>query len=202
LDEDGNAEISDETPADPQDSDCDGEADDPYKLFPDELQRELDAQASELDRSVQNDEEKPECIREAELLDDLIERGDGEPVGTLFDEPVKFPRPEQLDDEQVETALKGLLAQLALYGIALDVCEHFTPRDAYRLLVEEICPNQTAYPELRNTRWIQHFSTWEHCDACDAEMDKKLADEEQRRKAHPPNDTPNAPDQDDGEIPF
>ena len=97
--------------------------------------------------------------------------------------------------ESPTEALKTLLAQLALFGISLDICEHFTPRDAYRLLLEEICPGETAYPELRNTQWVQHFMTSEFCPACEAEFDREYEQRERQRKEHPGDD----PDED---LPF
>ena len=162
--------------------------DDPYNLFPDELQQELDAQARNLDRQLDSGEEKPRDIREMELLDDLIENSDGEPIVSLFDSPLKLPRPDDLDDVQAEQALKVLLAQLALFGIALDVCRHYTPRDAYRLLLEEICVEERAYPELRQTQWVQHFMTSEYCDQCDAEMEEEFRQYERRRGEGPPEE--------------
>jgi hypothetical protein len=129
-----------------------------------------------------SDEDKPQFIREMELMDELIERGDGEIIGSLFDGPVRFPRPDQLDDAAAEEALKSLLARMAVYNISLDVCEHFSPREAYRLLVERICVEEQAYPELRHTQWIQHFTTSEFCRQCEAEWERECEELERRRK--------------------
>ena len=169
------AEMSEEDEADP-DSD-----DDPYGLFPKGLQQQFDLEASQLDFTIEDDESKPRSLREMELMDELIEGGEGDIIASIFDEPVKLPRPEQLDDTQAEAALKSLLSQLALFGIALSVCEHFTPRDAYRLLLDEICTEERAYPQLRNTQWVQHFMTSEFCEACEAEMEQEFEDYERRR---------------------
>jgi len=162
--------------------------DDTYGLVPEELQRQLDAEAYEIDRAVGVEEDKPDIIRELELMDYLIEHSDGEPVGSIFDSPSKLPPPDQLDDEQAELVLKSLLAQLAFYGIALDVCEHFTPRDAYRLLIEDILEEGRFHPELRQTQWVQHFMTAEHCTECDAEAQRDFEEYERRRKENPTDD--------------
>ena len=154
--------------------------DDPYGLLPDELQNELDVQALELDRAaLKPDEDTARAMRELELMDDLIENSDGVPVGQVFDSPVKLPKPDDLTEENAEKVLKQLLAQLALYGIALNVCEHFTPLEAYRLLVERICHEEGAFPELRQTQWVQHYATWEYCKKCEAELEEEW---EQRQK--------------------
>lgn len=149
------------------------DADDPYGLFPDELQRWLDSESERMDRAVDSDGGS-QSQRELELMDKLLASGEGEPISGLFETPMKLLGPDQLGDDEVEGALKTLLAQLALYGIALDICEHFTPRDAYRLLVEEICRTQTAYPELRRTQWVQQFTTAEFCAACEAELEREF----------------------------
>jgi len=174
---------------------------DPYGLFPEGLNDQFESEASELDRALGSSDEGSRVMYEMELMDELIESGDGVPLDEIFDGPLKLPRPEQLgDEEEAETALKTLLAQLALFGIALDVCEHFTPRDAYRLLLEEICPEQTAYPELRNTQWVQHFMTSEFCPECEAEFDREYEESEQKRKENPEGDSAAGEPEDD--VPF
>ena len=174
----------------------DAEDEDPYGLFPEGLNDQFESEASELDQVLRSDEGS-RALYEMELMDDLIETSDGVRLDEIFDGPVKLPRPEQLgDDQEAEAALKTLLAQLAQFGIALDVCEHFTPRDAYRLLLEEICPQQTAYPELRNTQWVQHFMTSEFCPQCAAEFDREF----ELRNPKSEEDGPREKPEDD--IPF
>lgn len=169
------AALDDGSELDDDDEEEEESADDPYHLVSDELQEQLDRQAAAMDRSIRDEtDDDSRSLRELELMDELIESGDGQPISTLFDDPIKLPRPEQLSDEEVEQELKRLLAQLAVFGIALDVCEHFTPRDMYRLLLDEICTEENAYPELRNTQWVQHFMTSEFCEKCDAEFEKRL----------------------------
>jgi len=191
------AEINDDLPEAAGEEEPDEEEDDPYGLFPKDLERQFDAEAYQIDRALEDDEEKSQALRELELMDDLIENSPGEPLVTIFDDPVRLPRPDQLGDEEAEEALRALLAELALFGIALDICEHFTPREAYRLLVEEICPEERAYPELRNTQWVQCFSTSDFCEACEAEFDREFEEYERRRKENPSDDPPA-----DDEIPF
>lgn len=163
------------------------EEEDPYGLFPEELRRSLDRQARQADEAAMSDEDR-EMIREMELMDDLIEHSDGEPLISFLQTPKAYPHPDQLSDEEVEGALKAMLAELALWGIALDVCEHFTPRDTYRLLVEELLPNHRAHPELRGTGWVTHFSTWEFCPQCEAEAEREY--EEYQREHPEPDDEP------------
>ena len=201
VDEEGEEETSEEILNGYPEQQIDKELEDPYGLIPKELQRQFDSQAFETDRALETDDDTSRTIRELELMDDLIENSPGEPLVTIFDNPVRLPHPDRLDDEGAEQALKSLLAQLALFGIAVDICEHFTPRDAYRLLVEKICPEERAYPELRHTQWVQHFATSDFCEKCEEEFERDFERNERRRKDNPDDELP-----DDGsfsdDLPF
>ena len=147
--------------------------DDTFGLIPDELQRQLDAETRKLERAIGGKEDESETIREMELMDHLIDHSDGEPVWSILDAPSKLPHPDDLDDQQIEGILKSILVQLALLGIALDVCEHCTPRDAYRMLIERVLKEERFHPELRQTQWVQHFMTHDFCKQCEVEAEKK-----------------------------
>ena len=166
-------------------SDESDDDEDPYGLFPDELKERFDSDAEEVDREVLPDSDGFERVgggmSEAEQMEDLIENGEGVPIGNVFDPPFRLPRPEGLDDPQVESALKVLLAKMAEHGISLDVCEHFAPREAYELLVEEICPFELTHPDLEPTRWVQHFSTSDYCETCEAEFEREVEEYERNR---------------------
>ncbi len=200
VDEDGETQVHDFSPTLDEEEEIDEEEPDPYRLIPEELEKALDSQSLELDRAIHQDDELSRCTWETELMDDLIERSDGEPLASLFDNTLRFRRPDQLDDNEVEVELKSLLSQLALFGVSLDVCEHFTPRDVYRLLVEKVCPQERAYPELRGTQWVQHFATSDFCRSCEDEFQREYEEEELRRKDRPDGDA--GGDADDSDAPF
>jgi hypothetical protein len=182
------------------------------RLLPETLEHQFEEDAEAINRAIRGEEEKParrgesadEDIREMELMDALIESGPGEPLFELFEGPLRLPRPETLDDAGVEKALKSLLAQLAVFNVALAVCPHYSIRDAYRLMLERICPNEHAYSELRGTGWIQHFMTHESCPLCEAEADREYEEMERKRQEKgdepPANEWDEPPDDED--VPF
>ena len=188
IDEDGNAHTETFAAEDLAD---DGDDDDPYGLLPPDLQRQLDRDAKATDNTLagDDDEDLDKMMQETELMDDLIENSDGESLLSILHSPKSFAPVDTLSDDEAEAALKTLLGELALFGIALDMCEHYTPRDAYRLLIDDILPTQRGYRELKGTQWVQHFSTWEHCEQCDAEFEREW----QERKAKEANDTDDPP---------
>jgi len=202
--ENGHAETADETDFDDEaegddldDDDIDGE-DDPYGLFPEGLQAKLEAESTRADGAIDSSDEDDPFVQQMMLMDRLIENGEDVPVGNIFDPPIKLHLADALDDEQVEGALKMLLGRMATHGIALDMCEHYTPRAAYKLLMETILKEEGTFPELPQTGFVQHFMTHEFCDACDAEMQQEFEDYERGRQAEEAADE-ELPGLDDGE---
>jgi len=58
----------------------------------------------------------------------------------MIDHPEQLPRPADLSEVEAEVHLKSILGQLALYGISIHVCPHFTVHETYRWLLEDILP--------------------------------------------------------------
>jgi len=178
-DEDG-VTIEDWTPENPARA---AEGFDPS--IPDALQRTLDAEAEAVDRAIRagSDDKEDDDIAEFELMDYCIDHEEQQAPASLLGDMRQFPRPETLNDEEVESWLKVVLAQLALIGVALGVCEHFTPRDCYVLLLDTILPEPSVYEKLIGTGWVQHMMTHEYCPACEAEIDETMADAEDTEDA-------------------
>lgn len=154
---------------------------DPFGLFPDGLLDHLDEDAERLDSKLFGDSSDPPLLPpEIEMLEGLMEGG-GVQISDVFDPPVRLPRAKSLNDEEVEIALKKLLARMAEIGISLEVCEHFTPRGAYELLLDEICPYQITHPDLNTHHWIQNFYTSDYCNACEAEFEREVEEFERNR---------------------
>ena len=171
--------------------------DDPYGLFPKDLEASLETSSSDQPWS---DGPDPETLALWERLDALEDHSQDVPLCTLFDPPLKVPPPESLNDEQVVQALNSILMELALHNVALHMCEHFTPRSAYELLVNDILRNEETHPELPHSDMTQNFDTCWYCPECDAEFERRYAE----RKAQ--NDSTNGDtlgDFDpDGDVPF
>ena len=221
-------ETEDEFPEFPEDADDE----DPYGLFPPQLEEQLEgeiksAEISAIDETALGDSlglddplgedpfERPkrswdevipgideQTKRLYESWDEIFEGKKDVPLCTIFDPPLSIYPVDKLSDADVESALKVILRRLAMHSVALDMCEHFTCRDAYRLLVEEILPKYPVYPGLPLTGYVQHYSTWEYCRKCDEEFEAKWqADEKERLEREARGETePELPG--DDEIPF
>ena len=86
-------------------------------------------------------------------------------------------------DAQVAQALTVILMRLALHNVAFHMCEHFTPRAAYELLVDDILRNEETHPELPRIGFTMNFDTGEYCDECAAEYDGEAAEREARHQS-------------------
>jgi hypothetical protein len=160
----------------------------------------LDAQAEAIERAIRGEDDDDEdeeaddklekseedLILEMEMIDNLVTTDAGNLLINLFEEPHEFPDPNRLNDEQAEFVLKDLLRQLALCGIALHICPHYTAREAYRYLLEEIFPEVQVFKPLMESGWVQHFMTSEVCPQCEAEIEQEFEPDEADREQDPP----------------
>lgn len=152
------------------------------------LQRALDAEAAAIERAIRDGAEGDDAedddgddveddadplMAQTRLIDECLENGEETPFFELIGDLKALPRPESLSERAAEDQLKIVLSQLALIGVAYSVCDHCSPREAYRILLEEILPDCGAYEELIGTDWVQHFMTHEYCAACDAEAEER-----------------------------
>jgi len=177
--------------------------DDPYGLFPPELDQEL---AGEVDADLPSEATAeprdwsdvipgidPETKQMYEEWDEVTYGTKDVPLSEIFDPPIKLYTAEQLewlDEPTVSAALKELLKRLALLGVALNICEHYTPQQTYRYLTQEILPEYGVHPRLPQIGWVQHYDTSEDCTECQARFDREWAEQ------HP--DEP--PAEDDGDV--
>ncbi|MEZ6134713.1 MAG: hypothetical protein R3C53_07375 [Pirellulaceae bacterium] len=170
----------------------DEEQEDPYGLFDESLEDRVNQSLSENHQAELSDEEAPDDEHAADImrhswdipdLDDetreLYEQWDeifagkkDEPISYLFPNPLKLPKPDAVSsDEEAEELVKAILANLALLSVALDVCEHFTPQQSYRLLFQEILPSAKVHPNLAASEMVQHYATSDYCQICADEFE-------------------------------
>jgi len=178
--------------------------DDPYGLFPPELDQELAAEVHpgisgvDSESPAESPEPRdwsevipgidPETKRMYEEWDEVTYGTKDVPLTEIFDPPIKLYTAEQLewlDEPTVATALKELLKRLALLGVALSICEHYTPQQTYRYLTQEILPEYGVHPRLPQIGWVQHYDTSEDCAECQARFDREWAE---RHPEEPPAD--------------
>lgn len=174
----------------PDEEDEPEDEDDPYGLFDANLQQNVSESLGE-DLPVLEDGGKrdwedvipdidPETKAMYEQWDEIFEGKKDEPLSYLFPTTLKLPKPERVEtEEEAEQLVKAILAQLALLSVAIDVCEHFTAHQTYRLLMQEILPSAKVHPNLAASEMVQHYATSDYCQQCDAEFE---ADYEARQR--------------------
>jgi hypothetical protein len=126
----------------------------------------------------------PETKRMYEQWDEVTEGTQDVPFTEVFDPPIKIYTADQLaalTDAEAEVAFKELLSRLALLGVAVAQCEHFSHKLAYRMVAEEILPRYGVHPKLPQIGWVQHYDTSEFCRKCQEEFDRKYEEESRLR---------------------
>ncbi len=161
---------------------------DPSEVLEEDFQddEELDWE-EELEEDWEEEYDEDDFIEEMERMEECLETT-GRPLCELWQSLDKPPAVETLDDEAVQAHLKSLIGQLALFNIAFNICEHCTPREAYRILTEEILPNHYGRPRLAGTGWITHFTTHEFCRECQEKAKRKYPDDKRGTKDDSQND--------------
>ncbi|WP_425613417.1 hypothetical protein NA78x_003249 [Anatilimnocola sp. NA78] len=168
----------------------DESGDDPYQLFPADLPTHLlqagfaaeDAEqvvppaADERPQRRSWDEVipglDPETKRMYDEWDEIVDGAKDEPLVMQFDPPISLKKPAAITTEaEAETALRTLLASLALHSVAIDICEHFEPLATYRWLLEEILPKAQIHPRLGKTGFVKHYCTYESCKQCNEDFE-------------------------------
>jgi lysophospholipase L1-like esterase len=163
-------------------SDEEGDRDE-SSLFTGDLERMLEEQADAVDRKIAGGGSSDDDAQDIEILDYCIEHGGPEdPVLPFITAGGPLPRPEGLGDDEVEAALKDLLARLALINISVDICDHCTPRDCYRMLLGEMLPETAIYRDIIGTGNIMHIGTYDWCKECEREIEEDMRTFEEREK--------------------
>ncbi len=109
--------------------------------------------------------------------DEIFSGKKDQPLPYLFEKTLRLPRPDAVEtDEEAWPLVVAILEQLARLSFVLDVCEHYTPLQTYRLLMEEVLQNAQVHPNLAASEIVQHYSTSDYCAECEAEFDIDVDD--------------------------
>jgi hypothetical protein len=185
---------------------ADDEEDDeeePLDDYLDTLNAERDAAIREsAEASEDLDEDTRRFMEETRLMDRLIREEPGEPLGSLL-EPRSLPHPDTLDEKAAEAQVMALLVEMALMGVQLHMCEHFTYKQAYQFLVDEVFPEMRVHPELKGTGWVQCHDTSEACETCERESEERYqAYERERAARRERGEDPDGIPEDGEDLPF
>lgn len=204
-------------------SDAEAEApedDDPYGLFPPDLDEQLAMGDDSAAPTAPADKKQrdwadviPGIDQETKALyeqwDEILHGENHEPVTSLFDPPITLPPAETLTEDEAAGHLKTILARLAEFCIAIDMCEHATALNTYRWLLTDILPQARFTKASVGSGFVQHYSTFDDCPECEAEFEaewaarKRQQDNSQQDNSEQDNSDQDNSDQDpDEEVPW
>jgi len=120
---------------------------------------------------AESDYNLEEDLLELNYMDDVVEgKYDDDP---LLASVLDIPEIDGLTDTQAEAKLKEVLGMLAMYGIAIHICEHFTAKDTLRIIRDDYGLESRIHPGFVGSGWVQNFNTGESCPKCDAEFEER-----------------------------
>ena len=100
------------------------------------------------------------------LLDAMLDGNAKErPLHELLPNTLQLPRVTQLDGLALQLKVKEILAHLAVLGVTLDMCHHFTPAQAYNMLLD-LLDNEQIHAESAKSGFIVHYMSFDHCERC------------------------------------
>lgn len=174
--EDGSVERVSDSPDEATD-------DDPYGLFDPDMEQAIqhsleaddaDAGPAEKGQPRSWSEVIPGIDPETEALYeqwDEVLHGPQELATSLFDSIQLPPVASVISDEQAWPLVAAIMGRLATCSVAFDMCEHATPLTAYRCLMEDVLPIAKVSPLAGASKCVVHYSMWEYCPECAAEME-------------------------------
>ncbi len=167
--------------------------DDPFELFPTDLEEHLreTSDAHQFEEAAIEEPPQPrdwadvipgidpETKAMYEQWDEIYGGQKDEMLSTLLDPALQLPHPDMVTDEATARSyVLQIAASLARVSVAFDICRHFTLVQTYRWLVEVVLSEGHVHPNQLAHEIVTHYSSWEFCPQCDAE-----ADAEYRRTA-------------------
>lgn len=170
----------------------DEEDDDPYGLFPADIEQQLNVTEDVPYDDFPSAEPPqprdwadvipgidPETKALYEQWDEIYGGRKDELLSAMLDPPLQLPPPDEVQDEATARAyVLQIAASLARLSVAFDLCKHFDMVRAYRWLVEEILVEGHVHPNQLAHEIVTHYSSWEFCPACDAEFDAEYEREQ------------------------
>ncbi|OVE82655.1 hypothetical protein BVY04_00415 [bacterium M21] len=120
-----------------------------------------------------NEPSYQEFVAKMEKFEETVIEGKGESVriGSLFDEH-HWPKPEGLTEDAAQEVMSRVLATLARFNVAFDMCPKCTWQHAYQLIHDKLA-DEEFYPVMKGSDWISHYGASDFCGPCQEEFEKE-----------------------------
>ena len=103
----------------------------------------------------------------------LDELGDGScdlPIISLLESPPSHDLTGGMRPGEVQQTLRDLIAQLALLGVSVNICPHFSAERALHWLVEEVIFEEQVHPRMVCHGYVSFYMTSDCCPDCSLEF--------------------------------
>ena len=105
-----------------------------------------------------------------QFLDELSDGSSDLPIISLLESPPSHDLPGSMRPAEVQETLRDLIAQLALLGISVNICPHFSAERALGWLVEEVVFEEQVHPRMVCHGYVSFYMTSDRCGQCSLEF--------------------------------
>jgi hypothetical protein len=101
------------------------------------------------------------------FLDELSDGSHDVAIHELMSSPPRSEFPQGVNLDEIQEMLRDLLAQLALIGVGIIVCPHFSAPAVLGWLIDEVLFDEQVHPQLVQHSYVTYYTTSEYCQHCD-----------------------------------
>lgn len=101
------------------------------------------------------------------FLDELADGSHNVPLHELIQRPPGAVFPLGMPADAIQEQLQDLLGQLALVGVSITVCPHFTAPALLGWLLSEVLFEKRVHPQLVEHGYLTYFATADSCSRCE-----------------------------------
>ena len=105
-----------------------------------------------------------------QFLDELSDGSCDLPIISLLESPPAHDLPGSMRPNEVQETLRDLIAQLALLGVSVNICPHFSAERALGWLVEEVVFEEQVHPRMVCHGYVSFYMTSDRCGQCSLEF--------------------------------
>ena len=105
------------------------------------------------------------------FLDELSDGSHDVPIISLLESPPPHEPPARMKSAEIQEMLRDLIAQLAMLGISVTICPHFSAERSLRWLLDEVVFEEQVHPQMVQHGYVSFYMSSDRCTECSLEFE-------------------------------